>query len=255
MERPDSDWDILVCLSAECYQESGRNATGEYVYYQPLDKIEQQIAFDVELRHEAIDLFFSDPGGGLRRWQWLEVRELLALLSDKELAVLKELIGDVESLLELPEEEALERLEQACTTAREPLYILGHYLTGDLCGDFDRLYRSLSDAKQLYPRTKEAQYMHRRRFAGRITHLAAEVEAGLLSVMIKGRTVEPEEEWTPGSEDWSEEWTVPEGTAGAAVLLAAASHGLVVEVAGEKNPFAETASSVVETAWLLCEVD
>jgi predicted nucleotidyltransferase len=156
MDRPDSDWDIIVCLTAECYEEIGRNANrfGEWIYYQPLDKIEQQIAFDVELRHEAIDLFFMDPGGALRRWQWLEVKELLDILPDEEQAVLEALIGEVESLLELPEEEALERLEQACKAAApQELETLEHFSAGDLYGDFDRLYRSLSDAKELYQRT------------------------------------------------------------------------------------------------------
>jgi len=159
--RLESDWDIVVCLDEDCYEVPDSGGYERRLHQ--VDKIEQRIAFDPELRHEAIDLFFLNPGGGLSRWEWLEIEDLLELLASQdppEVDRLEKLIGQKEGLLELPEEEALEQIQQACQKAsklREPLVWLEwycfHVSYGSLHGDFDRLYKSLSDAKELYRRT------------------------------------------------------------------------------------------------------
>jgi len=41
------------------------------------------------------------------------------------------------------------------------------------------------------------------------------------------------EDWEPDIEDWFDDWRVPQGSAGAAVLLFAAAQGLAVRVTGE----------------------
>ncbi len=151
--KPDSDWDVIVCLEASCYQTHAES------WPQQVDKVEQRIAFDPRLRQDAIDLFFMDPTGHLRRWEWLHLRDLLEWLAPDERTVLEEIAGPVEALLQKPEEEALAQIKRACYVSSGQdedltLYGLAEALHGDLQGDFSRLYASLDKAQVLYERRK-----------------------------------------------------------------------------------------------------
>lgn len=101
--REDSDWDVILCLDCNCYDIKGEQ----------INKIEQRIAFDPELKsdREALDIFFLRPKGWLKRWCY----------------------GPDEKYSPMGDE-----------------YIDGHLKNGDLAGDFSRLYRSLSQAKIIY---------------------------------------------------------------------------------------------------------
>ena len=147
--KPDSDWDVIVCLEASCYQTHAES------WPQQVDKVEQRIAFDPRLRQDAIDLFFMDPTGHLRRWEWLHLRDLLERLAPDERTVLEEIAGPVEALLQKPEEETLAQIKRACCVSSDlTLYGLAEALHGDLQGDFSRLYASLDKAQVLYERRK-----------------------------------------------------------------------------------------------------
>ena len=98
---PHSDYDVVILLASECYDENSRQE----------NKIEQRIAFDENLRHEALDIFWLRPDGFVGRWEHGPEEE-------------PELVGDE--------------------------YIDTCILNGDLFGDFSRLYKSLPQAKCLY---------------------------------------------------------------------------------------------------------
>ena len=127
--RPDSDWDVILCLEKDCYQE------GEQI-----DKIEQRIAFDPDLRSEAIEIFFLRPDGGLGRWQF----------GPDEPPPLPEYVtvhrpkgnGEYEKIRRKFDPEADEGDD----------YIAHCILNGYPEGDFDRLRKSLKRAKVLYDR-------------------------------------------------------------------------------------------------------
>jgi len=57
--RPDSDWDVVICLEDNCYQDDTQ-----------VDKIEQRIAFDPALCSDALDIFWLRPSGSLGRWEY-----------------------------------------------------------------------------------------------------------------------------------------------------------------------------------------
>jgi hypothetical protein len=58
--HPESDFDIVICLSSAAYNEKGEEAC----------RLEQWISFDPEVRFEGLDLFFLRPQGELTRWEW-----------------------------------------------------------------------------------------------------------------------------------------------------------------------------------------
>lgn len=103
--RPTSDWDVLLVLDDACY-DGGR----------PLDKIEQRIAFDPDLRFDGLDLFFwRPPWGELARWEFGPDEDI----SDRWW------VGD---------------------PVFEP-----YYRTGGIPGDWDRFYKDLRFARRLHP--------------------------------------------------------------------------------------------------------
>jgi predicted nucleotidyltransferase len=58
---PDHDYDLLIVLREECYDQEGKAK----------DQLEQRIAFDPRVRFEGLDLFFwRQPHGYLGRWEW-----------------------------------------------------------------------------------------------------------------------------------------------------------------------------------------
>jgi hypothetical protein len=64
-ERPDSDWDVVIWLDDSAY------ARNEHGYLDPIDQIEQRIAFDPAFRFEDLDLFFlRQQDHSLARWEW-----------------------------------------------------------------------------------------------------------------------------------------------------------------------------------------
>jgi hypothetical protein len=56
--RLESDWDVLVCLTAACYDDCN----------EPLENVEKRITFDPKLYFEGLDLLFLRPGGRQTRW-------------------------------------------------------------------------------------------------------------------------------------------------------------------------------------------
>jgi predicted nucleotidyltransferase len=56
--RPNSDWDLVVCLADDLYDELG----------EPVDDTEQRIAFDPALYFSGLDLYFLRPGDRQFRW-------------------------------------------------------------------------------------------------------------------------------------------------------------------------------------------
>ncbi|HUT18980.1 MAG TPA: nucleotidyltransferase domain-containing protein, partial [Anaerolineae bacterium] len=57
-QGPTSDYDVVMLLGAECYTEGG----------EPVDRIEQRLAFDPDLCFEDLDLFFVRPHPDVGRW-------------------------------------------------------------------------------------------------------------------------------------------------------------------------------------------
>lgn len=159
---PDSDWDVVVCLDGACYEKRpAKYGNGEHL--EQVDGIEQRIAFDPDLRHEKIDVFFLRPDSTLTRWEWLHPRDLVVMLTKPmgsrrgDAVEAAESLGlTVDELLQRSDREILELLTEAVARGYndgdQELWFLASLLVGDLCGDFNRLYRSLRKAKLVYER-------------------------------------------------------------------------------------------------------
>lgn len=54
-----SDYDVVVCLGDDCYEDEETS-----------QGLEQRIAYDPDLAFAGLDLFFLRPNGTLGRWAW-----------------------------------------------------------------------------------------------------------------------------------------------------------------------------------------
>jgi hypothetical protein len=71
--RPGSDWDVVILLEEDCYQEEviGKGGDGKDITISvQVDKIEQRISFDEALASASIEKFFLRPSGSIARWEY-----------------------------------------------------------------------------------------------------------------------------------------------------------------------------------------
>ena len=84
--RPNSDWDVILCLEDDCYQPDEKGHPVQ------VDKIEQRLAYDPALYSKALDIFYLRPDGSLGRWDLGPDEEL------KDDPEMDEYVKDVSSL-------------------------------------------------------------------------------------------------------------------------------------------------------------
>lgn len=142
VNRPDSDFDVIICLRDACYELIEKacvaidGSPSTYTTARARDYGELRMA--LEISRPSLDIFFLWPDGTLHRYNYLEL--IYEELLEGKYQALMELVGH-----ELSDEEASQ--------------LAGPILDGELEGDFTRLYKELGHAKALYP-VERQDFLH-----------------------------------------------------------------------------------------------
>lgn len=122
--KPDSDYDLVVCLSEALYDTETIVSQSGYRHKIARRKDDTELRIALSTRRPAIEIFFLRPDG------------LLARYMEPEEYYKGQIPGDqMEGLLEI------------CGTEEKVMEAL---MDGHLLGDYDRLYRSLKKAQPVY---------------------------------------------------------------------------------------------------------